>query len=81
MRGNFGAKHRINFSVIGDVVNFTVRLCAANNSFQTRSLFSHRIRHLAGNPAELRFVDSIIVKGRVNKEELYTLSPPTRPQP
>jgi adenylate cyclase len=73
LRGTFGSKHRLNYSLMGDAVNFTMRLCSMNQSFQTQTLFSSRVRSLASNPIDLRFVESIVVKGRAANEELYTL--------
>lgn len=77
-RGNFGAKNRMSYAIMGDVLNFTMRLCSGNSSFQTQSLFSSRARSLVSNQAELRFVESIVVKGRANKEELFSLEEPGR---
>lgn len=83
LRGTFGSKHRLNYSLMGDAVNFTMRLCSMNQSFQTQTLFSSRVRSLTGHPSDLRFVESVVAKGRAANEELYTLdsiprvSPPT----
>ncbi len=72
-RGNFGASNRMSYAIMGDVLNFTMRLCSGNDSFQTQSLFSSRVRSLVSNQAELKFRESIVVKGRAKKEDLFTL--------
>ncbi len=80
LRGNIGAKNRLTYTIMGDMVNLAFRLCSACNHYKTQSLFTGRFRSLLGKPAELNFADNIVIKGRSNQEPLFTLEQALRPQ-
>jgi adenylate cyclase len=81
LRGNFGAKNRLAYSIMGNEVNLTFRLCSSNSCYKTQSLCTGGFRILLSNPAELNFADDLVIKGRSEKVALYTLEQAVRPQP
>lgn len=71
IRGNFGSRYRMNYTIMGETVNMAVRLCAANFGYQTQTVFSERA--IIPGRAEFKFLDAMVVKGRANSERLYSL--------
>ena len=81
VRGTFGSKHRLNYTVMGEAVNFSMRVCAANNTLQTQSLFTARFKRLLCNQAVLVAVHSFLVKGRAQTEQIFSLESAKLPLP
>lgn len=71
--GAMGARHRMDYTVIGDAVNLGARLCSAAEPGQV--LLSAPVRVAAGNPEGLRYraLDPIRVKGKRDPVEVFTV--------
>ncbi|MDR3135542.1 MAG: adenylate/guanylate cyclase domain-containing protein [Deltaproteobacteria bacterium] len=62
--GNIGAKHRINYTVMGDTVNLASRLVSVNKLFLTTIIASEATVAQASGEISFRALDRIRVKGR-----------------
>lgn len=64
MVGNFGARDRFAYTVLGDGVNLASRLEGANKEYQTQILLSEATAGLVSHEILCRPIDRITVKGR-----------------
>jgi class 3 adenylate cyclase len=71
--GNIGSENTRSFTVIGDNVNLAARLEAATRFYGTRILVSGAVARHAGENFEMREIDSIAVKGKVETEHIFEL--------
>ena len=71
--GNIGSQNTRSFTVIGDTVNFAARLEAANRFYGTRILLSGAVALDVRTEFELREIDTIAVKGKVETDDIYEL--------
>lgn len=71
--GNFGARHKINYSAMGDEVNLTSRLEGLNKIFGTQILFSADFMEQLNEPHKLVYLGRVQVVGRREPIGLYTL--------
>jgi adenylate cyclase len=62
--GNIGSELRLNYTVIGDVVNVASRLEGANKPYGTQILIGAETARLIGHAFIIREIDSIAVYGR-----------------
>jgi adenylate cyclase len=72
--GNFGARHKINYSAMGDEVNLTSRLEGLNKTFGTQILLSAEFAQQLGETHEICYLGRVQVVGRKEPIGLYTLS-------
>ena len=71
--GNIGSELRLNYTVIGDVVNVASRLEGANKHYGTRILIGAETRRLAGDALIAREIDTIAVYGRTEGLAVFEL--------
>jgi adenylate cyclase len=64
MVGNFGARDRFSYTVLGDAVNLAARLEGANKEYRTQILLSEETASLVRGHILCRPIDRIAVKGR-----------------
>lgn len=73
--GSFGARERLKYGAVGDVVNTGSRLEGANKFCGTRLLFSRAVLDRSGeDPHDLRPVGELVLAGRVEAIETFTFT-------
>ncbi len=72
--GNLGAADRFDYTAIGDSVNLAARLEGVNKLYGTEILFSGATAAKLNGALPLRQVDRVIVKGKTESVEIFTIS-------
>lgn len=71
--GNIGSSERLNYTALGDTVNIASRLVNANKAYGTCILVSESIYQQIKDEFQLRFVDQVRFKGKVESIAIYEL--------
>lgn len=71
--GNIGTQERMNYTVMGDVVNEAARLQQVNKIYHTSILISEEVHKKIEDQFLLRPLDIVAVKGKSNKVKIYEL--------
>jgi adenylate cyclase len=71
MVGNFGARERMSYTVLGDGVNLAARLEGVNKEYGTRILISQPTFEQIRDRIACRRIDRIAVKGKSQATDIY----------
>jgi adenylate cyclase len=78
--GNIGGTERLDYSVLGDVINSTARIESLTKLYSVKLLITRQVTSKLSRPPPARMVDRVVVKGKTEALELWepahSLSPP-----
>jgi len=71
--GNLGSSERMNYTVLGNVVNLAARLEGLNKQYGTQILVSESVYQRIRHAFHCRFFDTVIAKGMAAETRVYEL--------
>lgn len=71
--GNLGSSERLNYTAIGDTINFSNRLVNVNKIYGTHIIVSESVYQAVNKWYVFRLLDCVILKGRKESNYIYEL--------
>ena len=71
--GNVGTPERMNYTVMGNIVNTAARLQGINKTYHTRVAISERVHEKIGSKLLTRPLDIVELRGKKEKAKIYEL--------